>query len=265
MRGRLILLAALLAGCGTSQYEQRLNDTQTLYRHIELLDDNLAAKWSDSGIELRVPKQFRVLPPPKPAKSKPGEPEEPVFDDRLPSYNLALPGLRGAWVADVPVRVDEKTEKRPARLYLLSNHDLAGGKPEEVSKFHVNAAAQIAESLGVTIAPTDWVDEKFPRRATAFVEQVPFKSTELRRPDKEPLVFDNVPLRFTLYLHQKGDVLVVLVSIIPEGIDSRERLHEKQDLAFETLRITNDRLPRAPATKPGDKTKTAPTGTGVAF
>lgn len=246
-----------LAGCGQSAYEQRLETTKLKFRHDEQLDENLGPLWSDTGISLRPPKQFKLMPPPKTAaktKNNP-DPPEPVIDERLPSYfNVDLPGLRGAFKVDLTVRAeDNSTQKAPAYLYVLTNQHLAG-KPEEARKFHIDFAQSFAEGMNVSIKETDWHEERLPRRATPFAEQVPYKMTILA---PEPAV-NSPATKASLYLHQKGDVLVALIAILPEGIDPKEKIPERLDLTLETLRIAIDRL--APPTKPGQPGKPASSG-----
>src|SRR5262245_49389755 len=67
---RSALLAAagalLLAGCGSELYEQRLANTRLLYAHMDLLNQNLQGVWNDPSVavQLRIPQQFVMLPPP---------------------------------------------------------------------------------------------------------------------------------------------------------------------------------------------------------
>lgn len=62
-----LLLLLLVAGCGSEEYEDRLQTTAKYYRSIELQNANLHGAWSDPGtrISLRVPLQFAELPAPQ--------------------------------------------------------------------------------------------------------------------------------------------------------------------------------------------------------
>jgi hypothetical protein len=154
----LVPLAALvLAGCGTEQYDDRLRNTATLFAHEELLKQHLQGKWSDAenGIDLRIPHKFEVLPPPvKPEpKEKPAgeegekteEEEVEVIDDRQPKYlNVELPGLRGAFRAEVKVIADNNLETTgDAWIYVLSNQDLAE-RIDEAKEFNTSFVKTLA-------------------------------------------------------------------------------------------------------------------------
>src|SRR5215510_11986499 len=87
-----------LAGCGGELYEERLANTKILFVHEELLNQNLQGRWTDAdtGVGLRIPLKFEMLPPPAaPAAAdkppgqggdEPAEDEAEVPDDRQPKY-----------------------------------------------------------------------------------------------------------------------------------------------------------------------------------
>jgi len=56
----------LASGCGSEEYEERLETTAKYYSSIELQNSNLHGAWSDPGtkVSLRVPLQFGELAPP---------------------------------------------------------------------------------------------------------------------------------------------------------------------------------------------------------
>ena len=151
----------LLAGCGGKLYEDRLVNTSTLLAHIGHLKDNLHDKWVDpeTGVSLRVPLQFAMLPPPaKPEpspedKSKPKEKpeeqpkEEEIPDERQPKYlNVELPGLRGAFEASVKLFVDnDPAAAGDAWLYVMTNHYLAD-KSDEAKEFSQTVIKNLAEA-----------------------------------------------------------------------------------------------------------------------
>ncbi len=164
-RGGILLLALAflgLAGCGSALYEERLAKTRLLYAHIDLLNDNLQAKWVDpqTGAGQRVPLQFAVQPPPVKPEPVPGEEpkedeEEEVLDDRQPKYlNVELPGLRGAFEAGVKVLgennvvVDDK-----AWIYVLTNHDLYE-QPEQAKSFNQYVVSNAGQGAGDECAGT---------------------------------------------------------------------------------------------------------------
>jgi len=92
LRGLAAALVVLVAGCGSDEYEERLQTTAKYYSSIELQNANLHGAWNDPGtkINLRLPLQFAELPPPQP----PAEGEAPTT--AAPQVRPARPGAGGA-------------------------------------------------------------------------------------------------------------------------------------------------------------------------
>jgi hypothetical protein len=74
----------LAAGCGAETYEQRLEITGKYFRSLELQKANLAETWVDpeTGISLRPPRQFELLPPPEPKPEDEQAAEQPQGDSK---------------------------------------------------------------------------------------------------------------------------------------------------------------------------------------
>ena len=77
----LMLLLSVTAGCGYAEYETRLSETKKYYAYLDRIEQSLAPKWIVPGnlMELRVPNQFSLIPPPQPIKKEDGTVEE-TFD-----------------------------------------------------------------------------------------------------------------------------------------------------------------------------------------
>src|SRR5262249_39804462 len=107
----LVPLALALAGCGGELYEERLANTKILFAHEDLPNQSRRGGCTDAdpGVGLRLPLKFEMPPPPaapaaadKPPGEEPAEEPDEVPDDRQPKYlNVELPGLRGAFLAQV--------------------------------------------------------------------------------------------------------------------------------------------------------------------
>jgi len=274
------LASLVLAGCGAEAYERRLGNTKLLFAHMDQLNTNLqASTWSDpeTGVSLRAPLQFAVIPPPVKAPPDPAEAnqkagqaakgeameeeeEEEVPDDRQPSYiNLGLPGLRGAFKA--PVRMIS-TGAAPAAdgeafIYVLSNHDLAE-KPDEAKEFKNEFIKELTETLHVAFDPDkDSRDERFPPGDPAlngFVTPVKFWNVTVTSPEE---IAGYVRV-FSAYIHEKADMQVIVLFVLPADTDSSENLTKRIPLCLETLGVVGDRisLPR----KSGPAAGTAPAG-----
>ena len=105
------------------------------------------------------------------------EEEEELPDDRQPKYmNVELPGLRGAWSAQVSYIMENNvTEKGDAHLYVMTNHEFAD-HPDQAADFSRNFVKMLAEAVRETVDAEAWRDEKFPARTGTFVKQVNYRS-----------------------------------------------------------------------------------------
>jgi hypothetical protein len=241
-----------LAGCGGKFYEERLANTSILLAHIGQLNDNLQPKWTDAetGVSLRAPLQFTILPPPaKPElsaedKAKPPEerpPLEEVPDERQPKYlNVELPGLRGAFEAKVKVIGENNSEATAdAWLYVMTNHHLAGNT-DQAKEFNQTVVKNLGGALHLNPPPADSFDSvHFPAKVGTFVKPVKYMSVVIT-----PSEFvGGVARQFSVYLYEQNEIQVVILFVLPQNVDSSEKLDtERIPLCLETLEVTGDRL-----------------------
>jgi hypothetical protein len=255
------LFAVLLTGCGADEYEARLKDTRAMFAHQEQLSQHLQGPWADdTGISLRVPMHFAMLPPPvKPAadpaaekakaaakqaggKKEVEEPDEELIDNRQPAYmNIGLPGLRGAFRAPLKAFGEGNAlVEGEGFLYVLTNHHLAD-QPDTAADFEKNVVQMLSEALHKTVEQTKWLDDRFPTEAKAkasFVKSIPYKSVDL--PSDEPIA--GYFRDFTAYLYTQGDVQVVLLFVLPKDVEPAEKLAERIPLCLETLQVPGNKL-----------------------
>ncbi|MFM8285278.1 MAG: hypothetical protein ACKOGA_00950, partial [Planctomycetaceae bacterium] len=87
------LLFVVAVGCGSEDYEERLQTTARYYSAIELQNANLHGAWNDPGsrINLRLPLQFAEIPPPQPATE--GDAQASAAE---PAPRPAKPGAGGS-------------------------------------------------------------------------------------------------------------------------------------------------------------------------
>jgi hypothetical protein len=260
-RGRLnwalVLGAGLLgiAGCGERLYEERLENTRKLYSHLELLDANLHRDWVDPdyGVRLRVPLKFGMIAATaapsgslSPDASQGTKAEAPAgADDRQPKYlNVELPGLRAAFAANLRIlAVNGGAADDSGFIYVLTNHHLANSG-ERARTFHADLVAMLAQALHTAVKPEDWSEPKFPMKVGTFAETVAYKLAVIS--PREPIF--GVERQFSVYMHQEGDVQVVILCVFPKDVDASEKLAERMPLCLETLRVPGDKLSRpAPA------------------
>ena len=267
----LALGALLLAGCGAETYEQRLGNTRLLFAHLELLNQNLQGTWGDpeTGVSLRAPLQFVLLPPPvkaqpdpaaqdpKPAKgaaiqgagghppAKGEEQEEgsdETPDDRQPAYiNIGLPGLRGAFRATVKMLAgsNEKSQGE-AFLYVLTNHDVAD-QPEQAKNFEQEFISILTETLHVSVEPDRWRDEQFPLGdpgKNGFVLPMKYKNVTVTSSEE----IAGYTRQFSAYMYEQGDIQVIVLFVLPADADTSENFTKRITLCLETLSVSGNRL-----------------------
>ncbi len=265
--------ALLLAGCGTEVYEQRLGNTRLLFAHMDQLNQNLQGAWSDpeTGVSLRVPTQFVMLPPPvktpadpvadknkrpqgRPAKEADGpypakgeevqeeDPDE-VPDDRQPKYiNIELPGLRGAFRASVKmIAANNASSQGDAFLYVMTNHDLAE-KPDEARDFEQEFIKTLTEALHVSVdADKDWIEDKFPSgdpSKNGFVRPVKYKNVTVTSAED----IAGYTRQFSAYMFEQGDIQVIVLFVLPADTDTTENFTKRIPLCLETLSVFGDEL-----------------------
>ena len=214
-----IMLTGSLCGCGAQTYEDRIETTKQYYDYIDRLNQNLGPQHSDSGVTVRLPKQFALVPapvrrPPRPQATPnvaagenatgtvaAAEPEE-IIDPRQPDYlDVELPGLIAAWNANLSTVGSaagaNQPEMHPGSIYLLSNYNLwrTFKTPNETidpTKFHDEVMRTLTGALGVHI------DERVHGSATDrvnkwFSETVPATKDQQFAPRKEIRTITLIP------------------------------------------------------------------------
>lgn len=247
-----------VAGCGADLYEERLENTKIVFAHIDLLNQHLQSLWNDGdgvGVRLRLPLQFALLPPPAKRDpstqpvAKPAEKEEAagneddaaepeIHDDRQPAYmNVELPGLRGAWKAEVNINAENNVAARgDGFVYVMSNHHLAD-LTDEAEKFSQEFVKALAEAAHVPPPEeTAWETLTFPAKKGQFVK--PRKYTKVEIDPDEPV--GDLVRQFSIYIYTEGKVQVIVMFVLPKDVDNTtEKFAERIPLCLETLESSN--------------------------
>lgn len=258
------LLACACFGCGSDQYQLRLNESAVYYRYLENIEQNVAPKWSDGIVEsLRVPKQFQMIPAPVPVKNEDGTEEPPAVDLRQPDFlNLEFPtaGLLGAWEAPFTLQLGGTTEVHKGYIYVLSNYWSFLG--EDPLKFGDDMVHRVGNALEDPIPQEkigDPIVEQHPKRGaylpegTYSVFQFHPKVITLRTADRET----KVNYTFTMYRKlNNGDVQGIILLAIPESVSSQEKIPERTAMMLDHFQIT--RTPPRPGQATSGPATTAP-------
>lgn len=231
-----LLLVVLISGCGYAEYEFRLNESKKYYAYLDKIEQSLAPRWASPGnvLELRVPRQFNQIPaPPPPPKDDDGA-EQPI-DQRQPDYlktNFKFPGLFGAWEAPFKVTSREGVEERKGYIYALSNYwEFAGEHANDAPEFTNHLKEELAQKLRV--AESDPRTETYPKVVPAYRPQLTYDVCSFK--GKE---IDGVNYSFDVYSRTNGSVIGVIVVVLPEGMDSPQKLLERIPLMLETFVVT---------------------------
>lgn len=254
----LFVLLASIGGCGYSEYEMRLNESKKYYAYLEKVEQSLAPKWVLPGnlMELRVPRQFTLIPPP--AAAAPGEEnaERPI-DPRQPDYvNLQFPGLFGAWEATFKVvKTDGTPDERKGYIYVLSNYwEFAGENAVDAGEFVNTIRDLLADKLKMAVA--DVRQEAYPKLPGSYHSQIPYDVCSFR--GKE---IDGVNYTFDVYARSQGSIIGIVITALPETLDSQQKVSERIPLMLETFNFTKT-PPRAGAEQNAPAQQAAP---GVQF
>lgn len=236
--GIVAVTALLVVGCGYVDYETRLNESKKYYAFLDKVEQFLAPKWvsSEAPVELRVPKQFVVMPAPQRIKREDGSIEEPAVDPRQPDYvNLTFPDLVGAWESRFGVlKPDGTREERKGYMYALTNYwQLAGDQAADSSKFVTSLKGLMAEKLGVAAA-----DERVEPQPAGYPAYVPISSYDVC--NFKRIDIDGVFYNFEVYSKQNGSVIGVLVLVLPEGMESPQKLSERLPLMLGYFNFSKD-------------------------
>lgn len=255
-----LIATALAAGCGRETYEHRLDESRRYFTYLDKLNDNLSPQWNGHGVRLRVPKQFKVIPPPAPkakkkketakdgskkgtkdsakdsAKDAPQNEENPEEerDPRQPKYaDLTFPGLQGAFSTELSVG---GKAHQPGYLYVLTNGDLLGkkGSDEKAAAFNNNVLHVIAQAVGQPDPATEKLASDTVPKGEAWVKKRTFKVV---RPGFAAGI-DGKDYRIDVYNCKQEKNEVSLVYVLPENVAPTEKLGTNIDLSLETLQVT---------------------------
>ncbi|WP_010583417.1 hypothetical protein [Schlesneria paludicola] len=243
-----MLLLSVVGGCGYAQYESRLKETKQYYAYLDRIEQSLAPKWIVPGglMELRVPNQFILIPPPQPIVNENGTVEEPTIDPRQPDYvNLRFPELFGAWEGKfTAARPDGSSEDRKGYIYALCNYwNLSGDRAVDAGKFVEELKTIMSQSL--LVDPTDEHVELQPTGIPVYQQQQSFDVCAFKGVE-----IDGAKYTFEVYSRANGSVIAVIVVALPEAMDSPQRVTERIPMMLGTLQFTKD-PPRLGAEKSG--------------
>lgn len=240
----LMLSWSIVAGCGSAEYEARLQRTQALYEYLAELDRALVSPaWnrSDVGLAMRLPIPFsKPLAAPVPEKDAEGNPLPITDDPRQPDVlGVDLPGLVDAWQGSVNGAEGESQ----ALFFVCSNHqrflDL-GPQTAAPDAFLSDLEVAIQTGFGILLPegesqqPADNVRYRHlaPSRSSGHAKYTTSKDyTAIRFVPTEPL--GGRDLEGMLFEHRTGKIQLGILCIFPRdaGSQFRDRLH----LALETL------------------------------
>ncbi|MCA9014285.1 MAG: hypothetical protein KDA77_03030 [Planctomycetaceae bacterium] len=236
-------IVLLLNGCGAETYEQRLKETTQYFTYVDIRNQALSDKWSSPSINMRIPVEFKQINAPPAAPVVPSEDSEsaapepvPTVDPRQPDYvALVLPGLEGAWRADVPVDLENETVDRPAYLYVLSNYGLLKKKKmDEALNFFADVNNQIATTFNQPIKNEEFKAERFPR-TTGYSEPKPF-NLGIFEPE---MPIDGVQYQFQIYQTESGNNQAVILLVAPKNIAGNSKIKEHLDFSLETVNLVS--------------------------
>jgi hypothetical protein len=266
---RVLIVLCLVAcgfvpGCGADKYEARLRESKKYYAELEMIELNLAPKWSDGRAveKMRVPKQFQAIPAPQPVKKEDGTEEMPDVDPRQPDFlNLVFPSnqLIGAWEAPFEVALpDGTTDSRKAHIYVLSNYWMfLGEDPNLALKFTPEIVELVGAALDDPLPPEKIENppsELHPRPGGYFpsgsysVFTFKPKAITQRSTERET----TVNYTFEMFEKKNGDIQCIVLVVLPENISSHEKLRERIPMMLDHFAMASvppraDASPNAPA------------------
>jgi hypothetical protein len=263
-----LMVAAISAGCGRATYELRLEESRRYFTYLEKLNQNLGPIITGKGVQIRVPKQFEVIPGPIPKKKDPKKadkkgskdsdkaadkgadkdaakdaPKDPPADaddpeeerdPRQPKYaDITFPGLQLAFSSDLSV--GGKAHQK-GYLYVLTNGDLLGkrGSDEKAAAFNNTVIHTIAQAVGQPDPPPEKMTNDAVPKGEAWVTKRTFKVV---RPGF-PASIEGKDYRIDIYNCKQEKNEVTFVYVLPENVSPAERLSSNIDLSLETLHLT---------------------------
>jgi len=254
----VLAFGGAFVGCGAETYERRLEETRKYFEYLQNVNQALTpAPWTEFGIELRVPKQFELIPPPSGATDAQGHPQPvpPGSDPRQPRFlNLELPGLLAAWRATVPVDTESGTRDLPAYLYLCSNHFLWLQKENDPDvdplSFDVDFGRRLAPLVGVSPPTADydwqWTEERIPKPGS-YVPSKLFDTITFE------VTIRGVKYDLSLFRHQAQDIHVILMYLVPQDVAPQVRLSRAIEYSLHTLMVSSEVPTTKPAAKPATR------------
>jgi hypothetical protein len=81
--------------------------------------------------------------------------------------------------------------------------------------------------------------EEYPR---AKLYTVPNRYEVFRYP-ADSLQVDGVPYMLEVYFHQQKEIQAVIVAVLPVGVDTQSKVHERIQMMLETLKVSDKRPP----------------------
>lgn len=220
-------------GCGLEEYERRLKATEDYYSYQDRIERNLSPPWKSPPVDsLRVPLQFKEMPPPQPVPGADGKLEEPPVDPRQPDYaSLTIRGLIGAWRTDVEAQVGGNREQRPVYLYVATNHQMLLGDKTEALGFLENLLASLEADLQTT---------KVTQGAVSFPKGHQFS---LKQDFENFVISGDAAIHDTryvldVYTTKQAENQVALILVRPEGMDPMSKIQDRLQLTLETLRVS---------------------------
>ena len=241
----LILTAGFVCGCGSQTYQERLDASSQYFEYRQGVDSILETRWwqaGDFGLEVRIPRGFVEIVGPETE-------EEP--DTRQPNFlPRPLPGLVGAWEAEVPVETEgTETAERRAWIFICTNHADHLKRYDdpliEPEKFSDGLVANLSFNLGYR-EPTDeepWpFDEVRTPTGTPYVPRKNYVATTL----EDRVNIDGsgeINMNFMVNRYSAGSVQMALIAVYPVEIESSYRIENRIRRTMETLRLSED-VPR---------------------
>ncbi len=259
----------LASGCGSQKYEERLQNTVKYYQYLDVQNKNLAPAWAlpNDAISYRVPKQFEVIPAPKPDDyNEEGELRPGKTDLRQPTKfipGMTFNGLQSAWSVQIPIKqqnnsTNEKQTSIPGYLYLLSNRDyfMDDDLAETAPEFTDKTLNDLANMLSASLPERDtWDEVKVPEKPV-YSKQKNLQMLSLK--SNKDVLSQGIPTGVRIYIYETGEIQTLLVFILPLAIeeekkDDGNKLLERIKMSLETL-IASDKPPKPNLPGGGDPT-----------
>ncbi|SFI80063.1 hypothetical protein [Planctomicrobium piriforme] len=258
LTGWTILALSVLSGCGTADYEERVQRTAKFYDYLKTLDANLGPAWvrQDMSMSMRPPLPFRTpLPGPEIHKDQLGN-ETPGLDPRQQTpLGVPLPGMVEAWEATT----DPSHMGPDAWLYVLSNFSRFSEEEDEghpTNEFLVDLERELMTIFQVTIPDgetsqiKDNIRYKYlaPPSTSPNAEYTSGKDYSIIRFMPEFTVNEK-ELQGMLVERRVGDTQVALLAIYPKNASAQFR--QRLEMAIETWSVENIMPKRKNTSVPG--------------